>query len=275
MSKLLITVLVCLPALFHSRQATVFRGGSAVQSPPSIRQALSALPNGAQLESRPVVVTVSAGSRYLDRRRLLRVKSTSSIADVRASLREQFPGLPPVKLQRLYLGSKLLADEDVISELTDLSPVPLSLDLLTGTGIYNRTVLSVADALEMLTALEVHSTANSELQRQLRGGVTDIDQSDSPRIERLELLFREQNNSLYKTWAADIQRAQTAERNPEKDAVDTAGWRRSSNKEPPMRWGILNVLDMNAEEARSALVATLLLSVSHSYNYLTFLDELV
>lgn len=222
-------------------------------TPPSIERTVSTVN-----DIRSLVVTISTGSRYLDRRKLLRVPANVSVAEVKEMLSNQFPGCPPVGLQRLFLGSRLLSDTELIGEITELSPVPLALDMLSGTNTYNRTVLSVSDALQMLTALYVHSAANVAQQMDLMSG-KQHNISDS-KLNLFRDMFMKINSSLYISMRDDIERALIAEKDPEKDAADTAPWRNVGTGKP-LVWTLLGTLNMNFDEIKSAAVTSVLLSV--------------
>lgn len=265
MAALTYVLLCCGPLLLQSSPSILrYRGGSAVTPPPSIRSEVRQSPLHVQPEYRHVVVTAALGSRYLDRRKLLRIDSNATVAGLKDVLSRQFPGCPPPALQTLYLGSRVLLDDMVMNNITDLSPIPVSMDLLTGTGIYNRTILSVSDALEMLAALEAHAIANAKMQVYLiDGGVRR--NASGQNLHLVKELFRSRNASIYDTMGGDIAAALTAEKNPEKETADTSAWRTpTANRMRMMGYKevIGGTLNMNWEEVKSSLIASVLLSVS-------------
>jgi hypothetical protein len=283
----------------HSMSLQRFRGG-ALQPPPSLRRTLSgvsAVPQATHTsqakgasaaQNRTVMVTVSAGSPFLERRQLVRIGGDVSVGDLKQALSRQFPGYPPRPLQKLYLGPRLLADEESLAGLPALAPLPLTLDLLCGTGAYNRSVQSVAASLEALSAVEVHIAANAMLQAELvasgdgvgaeaGGGGGDLASFANASQQRLALyrdLFRAQNSSLYRTFSDGIAAALRAEKNPEKDSPDTAAWRGLAEQSGQDRgrgrgggWSLTEELNLSAEDLRSGVGTSLLLSVSESRPY--------
>ena len=269
MTALRYVLLCCAPLLLHCSPSILnYRGGSALTQPPSIRSEVRQSDISGQPEYRSLVVTVSSGSRYLYRRKLLRLESNATVAGLKDSLTLVFPGCPPAALQSLYIGSRLLSDDMRIEDITDLSPIPVSLDLLTGTGIYNRTILSVSEALEMLAALEAHAIANANMQLELIDGSVRSHFSGQ-NLSLIKELFRSRNSSIYNTMSSDIAAALKAERNPEKESADTAAWKKSSlyrMHNLGYKGAIGGALNMNWEEVKSSLVTSVLLSVSARFS---------
>jgi hypothetical protein len=152
---LLIAVLaVCevkqvLPSRFLS---LLMRGGSSTEA--EAESAAATEPSTAAAgapQSYTVMVTSSFGSPFLDKKKKLSVPENSTVAELKRLIEEKYPGSPPVAIQRLYFASRYLREEDVVSNLTLLQPIPILLDTITGTAGYNRT-LSVAQAIDAYTS---------------------------------------------------------------------------------------------------------------------------
>ena len=101
-----------------------------------------------------IIISTSIGSSFLDKKRRISILANSTVADLKQQLSTRFPGSPPVPLQRLFFGTRLLKDEEEISNVTALSPMPLTLDMITGTSVYDRT-MTVSQALEAYVSLLV------------------------------------------------------------------------------------------------------------------------
>ena len=65
-------------------------------------------------------VATHVGSRFLDKKVDLSVDGAScTIGDIKDLVRAKFPGAPPASVQRLFLGSRLLRDEDLAGSLAE------------------------------------------------------------------------------------------------------------------------------------------------------------
>lgn len=72
-------------------------------------------------------VATFAGSKYLDKRGDVEVAETGTVGDLKMAIEHGFPGNPPYSLQRVYLGSRLLEDDE---ELASLEGDSVLLDLV-------------------------------------------------------------------------------------------------------------------------------------------------
>lgn len=72
-------------------------------------------------------VATFAGSKYLDKRGDVEVAETGTVGDLKVAIEHNFPGNPPYDLQRVYLGSRLLEDDE---ELASLEGDSVLLDLV-------------------------------------------------------------------------------------------------------------------------------------------------
>lgn len=204
--------------------ATAWRGGMSTGSHVLLKIANTRGGNGETDGSvEDIIISVFAGSRFLDRQKKIRMPRSASVGMLKAELQRQFPGNPPVMLQELYYGVRMLKNEDLISNITSTSPKSLTLDLLSGTGSYNRSAMSVTDAIDCIVALEVHSAANSLLYAEICGGRKRENETLSRTILCRDL-YNRINNSFYKTYSKEISAALVAERDPEKESTDTAAW---------------------------------------------------
>jgi len=62
-------------------------------------------------------VATHVGSRFLDKKVDVTVDGDATVGDVKRQVRARFPGAPPVSLQRLFLGSRLLRDDEAAASL--------------------------------------------------------------------------------------------------------------------------------------------------------------
>lgn len=209
---------------------TSYRGGSV-----SIEEHESQNDQSARIsDSLNVIVSTNIGSSFLDKKKKLILSRNSTVKDIKNQLHLKFPGSPPVSIQNLFFGLRLLHDDDIIGNLTTNSnaPVPLVLDVITGTSSYNKT-LTVSQALEAYASLSVHQSYlgqqfklmfEKQQQQHQETGNESIYMSLSIYQDILDSI----NASLYAKYSEDISEALDREREPEVLTADTAAWRQTN-----------------------------------------------
>lgn len=160
-----------------------------------------------------------------------------TVASLKRCIERSFPGQPPVRLQRLFLGTRALSDEDAIGELSDQTRIAVTLDTLCGTNAYNRT-MSISEALEALCAIDVHAAANAEALMAVvdggakatdpmnlsNGGENETSDSLMPHSLKYRSLFETLNTTLYSAYGSSITSALARETDPVQLTPDTAAW---------------------------------------------------
>ncbi len=211
-----------------------------------------------------IISTTSIGSSYLDKKRRISIPVNSTIADLKQQLSTRFPGSPPVPLQRLFFGTRLLKDEEEISNVTALSPMPLTLDMITGTSVYDRT-MTVSQALEAYVSLLVQQAYTGQSMNKIfdqsngvEGGSSDDNELETARYREL---FHSLNASLYENFAEEIEQALLEEREPEAFAADTAAWRGDKANTSPVAVVLAKEFDLNWSSLKNFVYFSVLLMV--------------
>jgi hypothetical protein len=221
----------------------------------------------------PVLVSTSFGSDFLDKKKRLTILKNSTVAELKSQIQQKFPGSPPIQLQNLYFTSRYLADDDeLVSNLTALSPIPILLDMVCGTSVYNRT-LSITQAIDAYAATVVQQSFLGEKMRSILSlPLADDDSGSATNITKLEqrtmdaVLYRRMyeavKNSVYKKYSEDIEEALEAEKEPETLTLETIAWRKGSTKEiSPIAAAMAKEFDLNGRGMRSFLYYSIVLVV--------------
>jgi len=225
-----------------------------------------------------VLVSTSIGSLFLDKKKKLVVSRNCTILELKETIRDKFPGGPPVQLQKLFFGTRVLNDSELVANITTATQVPLLLDMLTGTSAYNRT-MSVIEALEAYTASLTQQAYIGDKLRSIyaiEAGI-DILASDGT-MESLiyKEMFRSINESLYATYSSDIQAALLAESEPEIDTADTAKWRTGKKPRGPLAVAIAKEFDINTRTLKTFFYYSVLLVVRNFFeNSFMFCSHLI
>jgi len=210
-----------------------------------------------------VVVSTSIGSAFLDKKKRVLIARNSTVADLKNIMAEKFPGSPPVKLQKLYFGAERLNDSQVVSNVSSVSPIPILLDMITGTSSYNKT-LSVSQAMEAYASLITQQAFLGDKLRSFYSaevGVSVDESSDLMDSVIYREMFLSINESLYEAYADDVLDALTAEMEPEIDSADTAPWRDGKKQRGPLAVAFAKEFDINPRSMRSFIYYSILLGV--------------
>lgn len=243
-----------------------------------------------------VTVTTSIGSSFLDKIKRLSISRNASILELKQSIRDKFPGNPPMQLQRLFYGFRILGNHSQkVGELTTSPQVPILLDMLSGTSGYNKT-MSISQAVEAYVAVQVHHTYLSLAMQKVfnsretitenelkpsstttttttEGAVTGATTSSSPeqqteqnKLESLTLreIFDVVNRSVYEQYGEEIALALEREKEPEMIAGDTIAWRRGSalSERNPLQSAWAKQFDTNKQVALALVYYSVILVVS-------------
>lgn len=245
---------------------TLLRGGSNIAASD---ESIKVVPS----EVCVVVVSTSVGSIFLDKKKRLSVSRNATVAELKCMIEKKFPGCPPTGLQKLFLGVRALADDELIGNITVASPTPILLDMLSGTSVYNKT-LSISQALEAHAALIVQQ---SYLGAKMRATYSDIDlygaasavadangTAIQPQLESglYRDMFDAVNRTLYETYAEDIAEALEREKEPETVTDDTAAWRGKQKETKPLTAALAKEFDLNMRGIKSFFYYSILLGVS-------------
>ena len=283
MAKILLAVLLLLSVLVaHGGLARIARGargysgvglsivlglraGSSVTEVPASNNVTVSTPT----TSVGVIVSTTVGSAFLDKKKRLVLPHNGTVHELKQQLHQKFPGSPPVDLQRLFFGMRLLGDDEVLSNLSTLNPVPLMLDMLTGTSVYNKT-LSVSQALEAYAAISVQQAYVGERLRALfSAGIkrSETGAGSTPEApgEAETAVYRDMfsaiNSSLYSTYTEDISQALVEEADPETLSDDTAAWRHQRKDKSPITVALAQEFDLNFRGMKNFAYYSILLAI--------------
>jgi hypothetical protein len=210
-----------------------------------------------------VLVATSFGSSFLDKKKRLTVPANSTVFELKLQLSSKFPGSPPVGLQRLFYASRMLNDSDVLGRTTTLTPIPLVLDMVSGTRSYNRT-LSIRSSIEAYVSTLVHQAyIGAKMRDQLRP------EAQEPTLESpyYSELFRQLNASVYEQYKDDIATALELEKEPDVRSTDTEAWRgdgvldQSERPVNPLSAALAKEFDLNWRGLRNFAYYSLVLMV--------------
>ncbi len=250
----------------HLSPTILFRGGSTTSAVGIERQ------ESKTLSSLSVVVSTSFGSSFLDKKKKFTVTSNSTVLDLKEQIASKFPGSPPVEVQQLFFSSRLLSnDSELLCNVSALQPVPILLDAISGTSVYNRT-LSIRQSLEAYVATVVQQSYIGKQLNSLHSRSADAENQSQMQVQmQVQMqavayrgMFRALNESLYCSYGEEIQAALLAERDPETAAADTAAWRgpgRGSRKATPLAAALAKEFDLNARGLLNFLYYSLVLAV--------------
>jgi hypothetical protein len=210
-----------------------------------------------------VLVTTSLGSSFLDKKKRLTLPANLTVFELKLQLSSKFPGSPPVGLQRLFYASRLLNDSEVLGRTTTLSPLPLVLDMISGTSAYNRT-LSIRSSIEAYVSTLVHQAyIGAKIRDQLRP------EEQAPTLESPYYgdLFQQLNASVYEQYKDDIAAALELEKEPDVRSTDTDAWRsdgalgQSERPVNPLSAALAKEFDLNWRGLRNFAYYSLVLMV--------------
>jgi len=221
-----------------------------------------------------ILVSTSVGSSFLDKKKRLTISRNATVADLKQQVQSKFPGSPPIGLQKLFYGVKSLKDDDVIGNITTASSIPILLDMLTGTSVYNKT-MSITQALEAYASVIVHqayvgdkmkaqyaslsSSSSSELETSNTTSEVNTDIIMETALYRE--MFESVKKSLYDTYAEDIFQALEEEKEPETITGDTAAWRGEQAEVGPLNELLAKQFDMNFKSIKSFTYYSILLAI--------------
>ena len=241
------------------------------RSPPDSQNGLGHRPTD-------VLVSTSFGSSFLDKKKKLVMNSNDTVLDLKMQLSTKFPGMPPVALQNLYYSSRLLNDDELVRNISTLSPLPLVLDMMSGTSVYNRS-MSVTQALDAYVATIVQqSYLGAQLQRLYTNSAgtkehlplmntTDGVGEGTMQTVYYRQLYAAVNQSIYERYAVDITAALEAEKDPESIVDDTRAWRErdpalAAHYVNPLAAALAKEFDLNWRGLRHFAYYSVILAVS-------------
>lgn len=258
------------------------KGGSdMLQSGKQIDEKEEVLQQGS---SCTILVSTSVGSMFLDKKKRLTIARNGTIAELKHLIEKKFPGCPPTRLQRLFLGVRQLGDEELIGNITISSPTPILLDMLSGTSVYNKT-LSISQALEAHAASIVQQAYLGTKLQSIFSEVSgtpvpssSVNESTRTVIELESGLYRDMfdavNKTLYETYAEDISEALEREKEPEMSTDDTVAWRGKQEDTKPLTAALAKEFDLNIRGIWNFFYYSVLLGVSKSMIDFKIVEEL-
>lgn len=215
---------------FHHHQKTSFLTSSRISST-SVRVGRSYNDIHARgrdsTQNLTIWITSNFGmSSFLRRSQKFEVGRDTTVLDLKELIQDNFPGNPPVDLQKLFVDSTLLRDDQIWGNLTNKMLLPAQLDLISGTMIYNRTShLSIAKSIDAYISLCVHEAyLTNTLTDVLTSATTDRTMSSTfePDSVKYRKLYKQLNESFYAELGPEITAALAAEGDPSFDSTSPA-----------------------------------------------------
>eukprot|EP01039_Chlorochromonas_danica_P003763 gene3763-4113_t len=249
----------------HLHRLFQIRGGQQQQSA-TIPQQESQPTRSATTQQCNILISTSIGSSFLDKKKKVTLPANTTIAELKEYLQSKFPGSPPKELQHLYYGTRLLGDDEVVSNITTLPTIPLLLDMVSGHSIYDKT-MSIEQALEGYVASVVQLTYLSNQLKTVIGYQPDDHNSNETITTKMESptlrqLFQAVNRTIYETYADEIAYALEVEKDPEAFAADTKAWRSPQRRAvSPLTAALAKEFDLNLRSLCSFLYYTAILLV--------------
>ena len=249
---------------------TKLRGGAA-----DVEEVASSSSSNNMLDDGPcaILVSTSVGSMFLDKKKRLSVPRNSTVGELKGLIEKKFPGCPPIPLQRLFVGIRLLQDDEIIGNVTTTSPTPILLDMMSGVSVYNKT-LSISQALEAHVASIVQqSYLGAKLRESFTTSIASTSASTNNDISSVILpdssyyrdMFDVVNRTLYETYAEDIAEALELEKEPETMADDTRAWRNPQQETKPLAAALAKEFDLNGKGIKSFVYYSILLGIFAVY----------
>jgi len=209
---------------------------------------------------------------FLDKKKRLSVPRNSTVGELKCLIEKKFPGCPPIPLQRLFVGVRLLQDDEIIGNITTTSPTPILLDMMSGVSVYNKT-LSISQALEAHVASIVQqSYLGAKLRESFTTSITSTRTNNDTSSEMLlpdssyyRDMFDVVNRTLYETYAEDIAEALELEKEPETMADDTRAWRNPQKETKPLAAALAKEFDLNGKGIKSFVYYSVLLGIFAVY----------
>jgi hypothetical protein len=207
-------------------------GGGSVNAPPA---ASGSPPQQQQQQQRTrdrvtgdmtILLTSNFGrSSFLFKTQKFKIPRNSTADQLKEAIQEKFPGHPPTGLQTLYLDSKAVPDAAIWGNLTNKVLLPVQLDLMSGTLLYNRTSsLTISKAIDAYVSLSVHE---AYLNNKLTEVLTSQPLKDTPAALNMvpdnikyRILFKKLNESYHQELGPEIKAALEAEKDPSIDSDD-------------------------------------------------------
>ena len=217
-----------------------------------------------------ILVSTSVGSMFLDKKKRLSVPGNSTVGELKGLIEKKFPGCPPTPLQRLFVGIRLLQDDEIIGNITTTSPTPILLDMMSGVSVYNKT-LSISQALEAHVASIVQqSYLGAKLRESFTSSIGTSSSNDTssvvlPDSSYYRDMFDVVNRTLYETYAEDIAEALELEKEPETIADDTRAWRAPQQETKPLAAALAKEFDLNGKGIKSFVYYSILLGIFALY----------
>ena len=180
------------------------------------------------------IITTSLGSSFLDKTKKISIQRNSSVSQLKALIHDKFPGSPPVILQKVFYGFRALNNTEIIGNITSSNQIPILLDMISGTGGYNKT-MSISQAIEAYVSVIVHQTYLSSTMKKVfdqKDHVSDSSSTtsneDNNRIETLSYreMFDMLNQTFYEQHHDEIMAALEKEKEPDIISADTLAWRK-------------------------------------------------
>jgi hypothetical protein len=223
-----------------------------------------------------VIVSVSSGSPHFDKSRRFTVGSNATVLSLKTLLEEKFPGCPPRQLQRLYHGSRLLVNDELLpanvgSEGAGAlnAVVALTLDTLPKLDFhtFSKKLISTEQVLQALSTIRGYQVYLENSLHELAGSLGGFDghaktgssgSENSFQLSTYRQFVDFHSANAHRKYFAELGAAATLDRNP---VVVSAGSQQDHSL-PPAVQALAHYLDLNWSRAWQLLYSSMLCMVS-------------
>ena len=214
-----------------------------------------------------VLVSNFMGTPFLEKKKKLEIPRNATVADLKVILQQKFPGNPPLMLQNLFFGMRKLQDDEMLGNITTLSPITILIDVISGTSSYNKT-MTISQALNAAVSLATHQAYLGEQLHKSYRRILNSENNISDSSDTMETAFYRDmltslNETMFSTYSEDIQEALEKEKEPDIVTADTAAWRTpGAKKQNPLAVAFAKEFDMNLKSLKGFVYYSILLGVS-------------
>lgn len=196
-------------------------------------------------------IATRIGSKFLDKKIILSLDRSSTIAQVKNEIAKKFSGKPPVELQKLYSGGKLLRDAEIIGDISESIVLPIQLDMMTGYSSYERP-MHASELIDAYCASCVQQAYINTLLSEVIISNGTLSAGSTPASGQYTRVLSVLNETIYERMGDYIRRAETADSDAEAPSKEAT---QSSFKYNPDGAG--SIEEWASMKPRDALIARL------------------
>ena len=223
-----------------------------------------------------VYISTRFGSNFLDKSMTMSLQRAETVGELKNQISKRFAGKPPVGLQKLFHGGRLLHDEEKLGDISQLAVLPIQLDMMTGTSSYERPMHTVemVEAYTAACAQQAYLSTSIAHLLSPRGEAPVSDMAENvPEHAKYSEMITALNSSIYDSFGDSIAAAVAADSDAEAPSPDTLRTSMRHNSEGfhsveewvnarPRDAAIARLLDLNIASARKLLIRSAMCVVS-------------